>query len=100
MTSFSYAASFWWFGMDNVPEILVKFFAKLFPYQKETLGKVSVLILMGRIRALNWVIWVGSDTWIGPDFQVRFYVTMFPDTTRFFLNKETIFFAWASISLR
>ena len=68
MTSFSYAASFWWSGMDNAPEILVKFFAKLFPYQIETLGKFSVLILMGRIRALNWVIWVESDTWTDRNF--------------------------------
>ena len=68
MTSFSYAASFWWFDMDNAPEIFVKVFAKLFPYQIETLGKVSVLILMGRISALNWVIMVESDIWTGSNF--------------------------------
>ena len=39
-----------------------------FPYQIEHFGKVSVLILMGRISAVISAIWVGSDTWTDPDF--------------------------------
>ena len=60
------------------------FVPSCFPYQIKTFGKVSVLILMGRISALIWVIWVGSDTWTDPDFRVRFYVTMFPDSSDVF----------------
>ena len=48
------------------------FASNCFPYETETLGKVSVLILMGRISALNWVIWVGSDTCTDPDFRSDF----------------------------
>ena len=33
---------------------------------------------MGKISALIWVIWVGSDAWSDQDFWVRFYVTVFP----------------------
>ena len=44
------------------------FVPSCFPYQIGTLGKVSVLILMGRSSALNWVIWVGSDTWTRSGF--------------------------------
>ena len=39
-----------------------------FPYQIETFGKVSVLMLMGRISVVIWIIWVRSDTWTEPDF--------------------------------
>ena len=60
------------------------FVPNCFSYQIETLGKVSILILMGRISALNWVIWVGSDTWTDSDFKVRFYVTVFPDISAAF----------------
>ena len=49
-----------------------------FQYQVETFGKISLLILVRRIRALIWVNWVESDTWADLDFWVIFYVTVFP----------------------
>ena len=49
-----------------------------FPDQIETFGKASVLILVGKITALIWVIWEASDTWTDPDFQVRFFLMVFP----------------------
>lgn len=40
---------------------------------------------MGKISALIWIIWVGSDTQWDTDFWVRFYVTVFPTS-----SKETL----------
>ena len=31
-------------------------------------AKFQVLIFVGKISALNWVIWEGSDTWTEADF--------------------------------
>ena len=80
----SHAASLWSSDLGNAPNYLVRFCAKLFPISNRNFGKVSVSILMGRISALNWVIWVGSDTWTDSDFKVRFYVTVFPDISAAF----------------
>ena len=64
------------------------FVPSCFPYQKETFGKVLVLILMGRISSIIWVIWVGSDIQADTNFQVRFYVMMFPDHSAVFARIE------------
>ena len=81
------------------------FVPSCFPYQIETFGKVLVLILMGRISSIIWVIWMGSDTQADTNFQVRFYVMMFPDHSAVFariemgkviLNRLYLFLAWNS----
>ena len=64
------------------------FVTSCFPYQIETLGKVSILILMGRVSALNRVIWVYSDTWTDPDFRVRFNVTVLPTASTVSLDSR------------
>ena len=70
---------------DLISALPQKFWLDLLPncysHHIQNLGKVSILVLMGKIGDLKWVIRVGCDTLADTILLVNFNVGMMPNHT-------------------